>query len=239
MGAESRSFKFEKHERVWSMNWWKKWLSYLVPVHIETIESEYNEYLELYMINGRLRLTTYDAIYSYDDRYYNFYKTFSHSILPPHGSKVLILGLGLGSIVYLLENTFKKQYHYTAVEVDEAVLYLFGKYQQERLDSSIEIIGADAANFMLVQEQKYDLICIDIFIGEFVPSHIKENNFIKNIESALHPDGRILWNMLYDSEKHKEDVDQFIELHFSPFFPDYGTLEVLGNVMLTNRSWKK
>ena len=64
------------------MKWWKKWLSWLMPVHIETVDSEYNESMELDLINGRLRLTTRDAIYSFDDRYYNFYRTFKQTPLP-------------------------------------------------------------------------------------------------------------------------------------------------------------
>ena len=164
------------------MIWWKKWLSYFIPVHMETIGSDYNESLELYMVNSRLRLTTLDAIYSYDDRYYNFYKTFRQTSLPKDGSDVLILGLGLGSVTYLLEKTFHHKYYYTAVELDDAVLYLFGKYQQKRLASAIEIISTDAADFMARQGKTYDLICIDIFVGEVVPSHIKENNFIHNIK---------------------------------------------------------
>ncbi len=220
------------------MTRWKKWWSYIMPVHIESIGSEYNDSLELYLINNRLRLTTLDAIYSYDDRYYNFYKTFSQTPLPGNGSEVLILGLGLGSIPYMLEKTFHQDYHFTAVELDEAVIYLFSKYQQSRLASSIEIVEADGADFMAIQSQTYDLICIDIFIGEVVPSHIKENAFIQNVKKALSPGGRVVWNMLYATEEQVQEVNEFIEFQFSAFFSDFQILEVLGNVILTNREWE-
>ena len=64
------------------MRWWKNWASFLFSVHLETVSSDYNESLDLYLINNRLRLTTLDAIYSYDDRYYNFYRTFKQMTLP-------------------------------------------------------------------------------------------------------------------------------------------------------------
>lgn len=219
------------------MNWWKKWLSWLMPIHIETIDSQYNESMELDLINGRLRLTTRDAIYSFDDRYYNFYKTFRKTRLPKNGSEVLILGLGLGSIPYILERNFHKQFHYTAVELDEAVLYLFGKYQQRRLSSSFEIIQSDAANYIAVQDHKYHMICIDVFIGEHVPVHIKSDDFIRHVKRSLSPSGRILWNMLYATKEQVEEVNEFIELKFSVHFPDFQILEVLGNVIITNRPW--
>ncbi|SRR5690606_620540 len=220
------------------MKWWKRWLSYLIPVHLESVSSEYNETLDLYLINNRLRLTTLDAIYSFDDRYYNFHQTFRQITLPRNGSRVLILGLGLGSIAYMLEHTFHREYHYTAVEIDESVLYFFSKYQQKRLVSPIEIIQTDARDFMAVNEQKFQLICIDIFIGEVVPDHIKSDQFIRWIKDALSPSGRVLWNMLYATRRQMREVNEFIELHFSVYFPEYYTLEVLGNVLISNQPMK-
>lgn len=219
------------------MKWWKKWLSWLMPVHIETVDSEYNESMELDLINGRLRLTTRNAIYSFDDRYYNFYRTFKQTPLPRNGSSVLILGLGLGSIPYMLEKTFYKEFHYTAVELDESVLYLFAKYQQRRLTSPFEIIQSDAADYMAVQEQKFQMICIDIFIGERIPRHIKSDNFIRDVKRSLTPSGRVLWNMLYGNKEQVEEVNEFLELKFSVHFPNFQILEVLGNVIITNRPW--
>ncbi len=220
------------------MTWWKKWWSYIMPVHIESIGSDYNDCLEIYLINNRLRLTTLDAIYSYDDRYYNFYKAFDQTLLPEKRAEVLILGLGLGSIPFMLERNFHQQYYFTAVELDEAVLYLFSKYQQKRLVSPIEIIETDAADFMAIQSKTYDMICIDVFIGENVPDHIKDDVFIQNAKNALAPGGRILWNMLYATNDQVKEANEFIELHFSVYFPDFYILEVLGNVILTNRPWK-
>lgn len=219
------------------MKWWQKRASYLFPVHLESVPSEYNESLDLYLIRNRLRLTTHDAIYSYDDRYYNFYRAFKQTPLPRTGSDVLVLGLGLGSIPYMLENRFGKQYHYTAIEIDEAILYLFGKYQQNRLHSTFEIIQADAADFMERQEQKFQMICIDIFIGENIPTHITSDDFIRNIKNALTPSGRVLWNMLYANKAQIREVNEFIDYQFSLFFPDFQILEVLGNVIITNRPW--
>ncbi|MBY5957391.1 hypothetical protein KUV50_04530 [Membranicola marinus] len=219
------------------MKWWKKWWSYLLPVHLESVGSELNEALDLYLIKNRLRLTTLDAIYSFDDKYYNFHKAFEHFELPPNGAHVLILGLGLGSIPFMLEKTFQKDYHYTGVDLDDAVLYLFAKYQQERLKSPLQIIETDATLFMQSQSNRYNLICIDVFIGEIVPSHVKTNAFIRQLKNALLPGGRILWNMLYDTNEQARAVDKFIEYQFRTIFPDYQILQVLGNVILTNRAW--
>src|SRR5690606_15565446 len=105
------------------------------------------------------------------------------------------------------------------------------------ISSPFEIIQSDAADFMAVQEQKFQMICIDIFIGERIPRHIKSDNFIRDVKRSLTPSGRVLWNMLYGNKEQVEEVNEFLELKFSVHFPNFQILEVLGNVIITNRPW--
>ena len=215
---------------------WKKWLSYITPVHLETTGSAINDILEVYLVRNRLRLTTHDAIYSYDDQYLNYTKTFQKIRLPEDGADVLILGFGLGSIPIMLEKKFKKKYNYTAVEIDETVLSLFSRYQMSRLNSSLEIHQGDAAQFMRTQTRQYDIICVDAFVGEFVPDHLKEDEFLENLKRAVAPDGLILWNMLYDTKFQKNEVDHFAGKVFAKHFPDAFTYVIMGNIIIMNRS---
>jgi len=94
---------------------WKRWLSYLMEVHLESSSSEHNEELHVSLSKGRLQLSTANAIYSYADKYENFYKTFEQVELNEKVDDVLILGFGLGSIPYMLESKFGKKYRYTGV----------------------------------------------------------------------------------------------------------------------------
>ncbi|HAI57462.1 MAG TPA: hypothetical protein DCM04_05945, partial [Saprospirales bacterium] len=55
---------------------WKYLLSYLMEVHLESSSSEHNEYLHVSLNKGRLQLSTANAIYSYADKYENFYNIF-------------------------------------------------------------------------------------------------------------------------------------------------------------------
>lgn len=215
--------------------WWKKWLSYITPVHLETAGSAVNDVLEVYLVRNRLRLTTHDAIYSYDDQYFNYYNTFRRIDLPPDGAEVLLLGFGLGSIPIMLEKNFKKNYNYTAVEIDETVLSLFSRYQMDRLDSPLEMNQGDAAHYMRVQDRKYDLICVDVFVGEFVPDHLKEEEFLGYLQDAVTEGGLILWNMLFDTEYQRDEVEQFKNELFREYFPEAFTHTVMGNVILMNR----
>ena len=107
---------------------WKRFLSYLFEIHIESTSSEYNPHLYVSLQKGRYQLSTANAVYSFEDLYDNFSDAFKEIDLDRLNiQNVLILGFGLGSIPIILEQNFKKKYHYTGVEIDEEVLYLAKK----------------------------------------------------------------------------------------------------------------
>jgi len=89
---------------------WQKILSYFIDLSLEKSSSPYNPYLEVLLVKGRNQLITKNAIYSFDDKYENFYTSFNKIAWQKLKAKnALILGLGLGSVIYMLENNFKKK----------------------------------------------------------------------------------------------------------------------------------
>ena len=117
--------------------WWKQLFSYIWPIQLEILSSEYHEQLEVLLINGRYQLCTEKAIYSYGDLYSNFNQAFSKlNFHDWHGKKVLVLGLGLGSIPTLLEKIYHLNCEYTIIEIDDTVIYLANKYTLPSIHSS-------------------------------------------------------------------------------------------------------
>ena len=107
---------------------WHKFLSYFFEISIEKTSSNINEHLEVSLFQGELQLSSAKAIYSHGKKYYNFKNLFEKldlSKLP--GKNVLILGLGLGSVLELLEAEDEKL-QFTAIEIDEEVVCLAEKY---------------------------------------------------------------------------------------------------------------
>lgn len=216
--------------------WWKVWLSYLTEVHIESAESSYNPHLYVSLKHGRYQLSTANAVYSYEDLYSNFRRAFKAADLDKlPGREVLVLGLGLGSIPLMLEQVFHKDYRYTAVEVDEAVLYLAQKYALDELQSSIEVIQADAYLFVEQCSTTFGLICMDIFLDDTVPSKFEERAFLENLRDLLHPEGLLLYNRLAASKQDKRRSRLFYERQFLPVFPEATFLDVGGNYILFSR----
>ena len=85
----------------------KKALSYLFEIRLETTKSSFNPYLEVSISQGRIKLNTRLATYSFEDHYTAFVKAFERLQLKkdvPY--RVLVLGYGLGSIPIILKKKF-------------------------------------------------------------------------------------------------------------------------------------
>ena len=214
---------------------WKRMLSYVLELHVESTSSEYNPHLYVSLKNGRYQLSTANAVYSYGDLYDNFSGAFKQIDLDKADIKtVLVLGLGLGSIPIILEKVFDKQYHYTAVEIDEEVVFLASKYTLPELQSNIEVICADASNYILQCEQQFDLIAVDLFIDDVIPESFQQDTFLLQIQNLLTDKGILLYNHLAYSKKDVVRARSFYEEKFKPIFQQGTFVETNGNWMMMN-----
>ena len=189
------------------------------------------------MKKGRYQLCTAQAIYSFEDLYDNFFEAFEKINLDNFPIKnVLILGFGLGSIPTMLEKNFGKKYNYTAVEIDESVIYLASKYAIPQLESNIEIICADAFAFVMQCEQKFDLVCMDVFLDVIVPGEFEQTDFLEKLKSLVKEDGILMYNRMTYRPKDLKATETFYQEKFKPVFPEGNYLEVRGNWMLLNKT---
>jgi SAM-dependent methyltransferase len=220
-----------------SQPFWKRILSYFFEQHIESVSSDHNPHLYVSLKQGRYQLSTANAVYSYGDLYDNFSRAFRRLDLDRIGGEsILLLGFGLGSIPVILEKTFGKMYHYTAVEIDEAVLYLAGKYILPELKSGIEFICADALAFASRSEEKFDMICMDVFLDDIIPNEFEQTEFLENLARLLNPDGILLYNRLAVTPRDRELSSAFYEEVFQKTFPQATFLDLNSNWMLLNRT---
>ncbi len=214
---------------------WKKILSYVYEFHVESIASDINDTLHVSYSQGRYQLSTQNAIYSFGDLYSNYYRAFEQIDLDKHNiQNVLILGFGLGSIPLMLENNFNKNYKYTGVEIDEYVIYLADKYVTHELKSPIDIILTDALTFVKICQQRFDLICVDIFLDDVIPDDFEQQDFLESVKSLLTENGIVLYNRLAQTRADKKASTAFFREQFLPVFPKGHYIDVDGNWMFTN-----
>ena len=217
---------------------WKVLLSYLTEVEIEQARSVYNDHLTVLLVKGQYQLTTDEAIYSYGLRYDNYYSAFSQLDLQRLGPSALLLGLGLGSIPYMLEHAFKKKYSYTAVEIDEEIIYLASKYVLHDLDSDIQTINADALTFVNMDPARYHFVAMDIFVSDYIPAQFESFEYLQELKHKIAHDGLLLFNRLYYYDHDKKKTEQYYSEVFCKVFSNATRLDINGNwILVSDKSY--
>ncbi len=213
---------------------WKKWLSHFREIHLESLESDHHDELHVYLSKGRYQLFTKDTLYSYDDLYINFDTAFSQlNIQKKSPENVLLLGLGLGSIPFMLENKYQIKSNYTAVEIDDVMIHLANKYSLSNLQSPIHYICTDASIFVSTCQEKFDLICMDIFFEEDkIPPQFETIEYLEQLRSLLQTNGLLLYNRLAYFQKDINESINFKEGPFKTVFPQQYHIDVQGNWIL-------
>lgn len=200
---------------------WKKYLSYISDIHLESHSSTINPALHLLLVKGRLQLCTDNSIYSFEDQYDNFYKVFEKMIATGWDySTVLILGFAMGSIPKMLEDNFNLDLEYTGIEIDDVIIDLVSEYVLSNLSSSIQLINSDAAIFIDINQESFDLICVDLFLDDVIPDQFRHVDFIKKLKEKLTPTGCLLYNMLGDYQSDKIKAEEYHRSTFSKVFPN-------------------
>ncbi|NJO86944.1 MAG: fused MFS/spermidine synthase [Lewinella sp.] len=215
---------------------WRYWLSYLWEQTLETTRGEYNDYLLVSLVHGRLQLTAEEAIYSFGDYYLNFrkvFEVFQFSALPAR-AEVLILGLGLGSIPELLSVHHGLDYQFTAVEIDPVIVELAGRYSLPRLAAPVQVYTTDAAHFLQLNTRRFDFICMDVFQDATVPAELERPEFLALLAAGLAPNGALLYNRLAATSADRAASQAFFDGPFKTAFPDGLVFDTGGNFILLN-----
>ena len=130
---------------------------------------------------------------------------------------VLILGFGAGSVARILQTENRCTGRITGVEVDATVIALARKYFRLDRVKNLDLHITDAADFISVDKNHYDLIVIDLFFDHRTPEKFLTAGFLKCLQEHLLPRGIILFNyLLYDFEAREKHIE--FEKNFRHFF---------------------
>ena len=195
-------------------------MSYFHPVWLGNEKGSVNPFLELMLYKDRIQLATKDALYS-DGEYYTPALTVTRHLSEflPHAKRVLILGVGLGSMVQIIRK-LRLDPVFTLVEIDEVVLQLALEFLLMDKDTKIDAVCDDAAHFMVNNKAKFDLIFIDIFESRVVPDFVTSAAFLNNCRSSLADGGRLAFNYIIDDPYQLQKVVDT----FDSVFPNYKIL---------------
>jgi predicted membrane-bound spermidine synthase len=117
------------------------------------------------------------------------------SLASYHGknpSNALVLGLGGGIVPLFLGDKSQLNYTIDAVELDKGIASFAREYFF--LSDAVNVIEDDARRYLNANEQKYDLIVMDIFNGEIAPSHVLSMEALNQVKRALSSQGFVVIN---------------------------------------------
>lgn len=180
-------------------------------------------------------MRTKNAIYSFGLRYDNFtglFESLNWNKYKPKSS--LILGLGLGSIPLMLEQKFSPGLKYTAIEIDETITRLAEKYILSKNNFNLDIITGDAMIWIKTTQERFDMICMDIFQDDVIPEEFMTLDYLYLLKETLTNDGLIIYNCLAQNKSDKALGNEFYYEKFQKVFPSARKLLIKGNFLMLN-----
>jgi len=121
--------------------------------------------------------------------------------------RILILGLGGGTLIHTFNLLFPAA-EIISIEIDEAVVRVAKDYfdfvedarnKVERIDGRVYVKRAG------LRGEKFDLVILDAFNGEYIPEHLMSQEFLEEVKLLLPEQGVVVANTfstsrLYDAE---------------------------------------
>lgn len=146
---------------------------------------------------------------------------FAGLALDPHPRRVLIIGLGGGSIPRTMHGLYPEA-RIDVAEIDPAVRDVARDYFNFHAEGPIAIHIGDGRVYVrhaLARKEHYDFIVLDAFNGDYIPEHLMTREFLLECRRLLSADGVLVANTfssskLYDSESvtYKAAFGWFINL---------------------------
>jgi len=176
--------------------WFIKGFSYIWPVTIKNYSSSYSGELYIRYFLGKKVLDSKHTNYSFGGLQKVLKRALELLPFNPNTEKILLLGLGAGSVLETIRKQHSKTAHITGVEIDEVIVNIakeeFGIYNNH----CTKIVILDAFEFMQVNTTRYNLIIIDLFIVDTIPDPALASPFLNQVTDAIEPGGQLIFNTI-------------------------------------------
>lgn len=207
----------------------KNIISFFYPLMVETTNGDVTPFLEIIQYKGKYHLNSMNANYSFGSLHTIFDRLFAQMPIGQYQFKnSLILGMGGGSIVSLLRNKYKIATPITAVEKDPVVIELAAKYFDIAQYQNLNIVQADAYDFVCTSPDRYDLVIVDLFVDSIVPEIFASHEFLTHLRRVTSDASCIIYNKMTEHPAHKHEFADLSEA-FGQLFPGSRVIKVVAN----------
>lgn len=123
--------------------------------------------------------------------------------------QVLILGLGGGTAARLVAKLWPEA-KMTGVEIDPIMIRLGKKYFDLDRFEQLTIVQADAFEWVKDQRDTFDLVLVDMYLGELIPEQSEQPKFLQDLQSILATPGKVIFNRLF-YDQHRQTAEAFVK----------------------------
>lgn len=131
-----------------------------------------------------------------------------------NAQRCLVLGLGGGTVVQLIKVYFPKA-KIVGVEIDPEIIKIAKKYFGLGKVSDLEIVNADAFDYVKKARGVFDLIIVDLYLGNKFPHQAEQSKFLVQIKKLLEPQGVVVINRLKSKKNNLEFFENKLKNNFS------------------------
>lgn len=121
--------------------------------------------------------------------------------------KVLMIGLGGGTIAYQMYKLKGSAVSMEAIEVNREMVGIMQGFLKE--DVPLKVTVGDGAEYVK-KAQGYDIIILDAYINDLIPEQFISEEFVSDVNSALSDDGIFALNYIKSSNGY-EKFDRYVE----------------------------
>ena len=139
--------------------------------------------------------------------------TLSALLLKPNPERILIIGLGGGTLPNALRDILPGAVIDT-VEIDEAVVRVAKQFFGFAEDKQNRVYVQDARVFgkrAALRGEQYGLIILDAFDGEYIPEHLMTAEFLSEMRGLLSNDGVLVANTFASSKLYDYESATYAE----------------------------
>jgi spermidine synthase len=131
----------------------------------------------------------------------------SSLLVQDNPQRILIVGLGGGTLVHTYSTLFPNAEIFVS-EIDDAVVHVAEKYFDFKETDKIHVEVVDGRIDIKrrgLRGEKFDLVILDAFNGEYIPEHLLTKEFLEEVKQLLPENGMVVANTfstsrLYDAE---------------------------------------
>jgi spermidine synthase len=118
----------------------------------------------------------------------------------PSPERILILGVGGGSIIHFLRH-YLPSAKITGIEYNAELLTIAqNQMGLPTPDETLEYVIDDARDFINQCQDQFDLIVVDIFDGGISPDWVTQQPSAENLKTCLSQQGAVAYNLLLTTE---------------------------------------